>query len=308
LNLKYIEEFQNCILCPRECGVNRLSGELGYCKASAGFHISSICLHKGEEPALSGTNGICNIFFSHCNLSCIYCQNHQISSKKDVLEEILTLDQVIARIIPFLNSGISVVGFVSPSHMVPQVKQIVAAIRNKGLNPVFVWNSNGYDKPEILRSLESFIDVYLPDFKYIENKDANMFSEADDYPQLALAAIKEMYYQKGSKLFLNDEGIAERGLIIRHLVLPGKSEASVKLLKTIAEEISTKVTVSLMAQYYPTEKVNNHKVLGRQITKEEYAIVSEAMYKLGFSNGWIQEHESYICYRPDFNKEQPFEK
>ena len=304
----YFTELQNCTLCPRECGVNRLSGELGYCKASSAFHVSSICLHRGEEPALSGANGICNVFFSHCNLSCVYCQNHQISCKHDALEEVLNLNQVLKKIIPFLNSGINTIGFVSPSHMVTQVKQIITALRNKGFNPTFVWNSNGYDKPEVLRSLETFIDIYLPDFKYIESEDSKLFSDAADYPLVALAAIKEMYYQKGSKLFLNDDGIAERGLIIRHLVLPNRVEASIKLLKTIADEISTNVTLSLMAQYYPTEKVSNHNVLGRKITNEEYIEVSEAMYKLGFVNGWIQEHESAIHYCPDFNKSQPFEK
>jgi putative pyruvate formate lyase activating enzyme len=303
-----LTEFQNCVICPRECGVNRHSGEFGYCKTGTAFYISSICLHHGEEPVLSGKNGICNVFFSHCNLSCIYCQNYQISCRQNAVEEVLNLDQVIEKIIHFLNSGIHAVGFVSPSHMVIQVKQIITEIRNKGWNPIFIWNSNGYDKPEVLRSLESFVDVYLPDFKYIENDDAKMFSDANNYHSIALAAIKEMYYQKGSKLFINNEGLAERGLIIRHLVLPGKAEASIRLLKTIAEEISTNVTISLMAQYYPTENVKNHPVLGRQITKEEYTMVSEAMYVLGFTNGWIQEHESAFHYRPDFNKEQPFEK
>jgi len=308
LTENYLTELQNCTLCPRECRVNRFTNDLGYCNTSEAFHVSSVCLHTGEEPAISGVNGICNVFFSHCNLACIYCQNHQISCRKDTLEEVLDLSQVLEKIIPFLNSGINIVGFVSPSHMVSQVKQIITAIRSNGFNPVFVWNSNGYDKPEILRTLETFIDIYLPDFKYIDSEDAKQFSDAEDYPQVALAAIKEMYYQKGSKLFLNDEGIAERGLIIRHLVLPGRVEASVRLLKTIAEEISTKVTISLMAQYYPTKKVKLHQVLGRQITKEEYKIVSEAMCDLGFTNGWIQEHESALCYRPDFNKFQPFEK
>lgn len=304
----YLKDLQNCTLCPRECGVNRLSGEKGYCGAGPGFHISSICVHKGEEPALSGTNGICNVFFSHCNLSCIYCQNHQISCRGEVLEEILDLKEVVERIENCLNQKIHAVGFVSPSHMVPQVKMIISALREKGLNPFFIWNSNAYDKPEILRSLESYIDVFLPDFKYMDCEDAKNFSDAENYPEIALAAIKEMYYQKGSKLFLNEDGLAERGLIIRHLVLPGRADASIKLLKTIAEEISTKVTISLMAQYYPTEKVMNHPILNQQVTKEEYLKVTDAMYELGFTNGWIQEHESAIHYRPDFEKEHPFEK
>jgi putative pyruvate formate lyase activating enzyme len=303
-----ISEFENCKICPRECGVNRLSDERGYCGAGSGFHISSICIHKGEEPALSGANGICNVFFSHCNLSCIYCQNNQISCRGKALEEILDIKEVVERIEDCLQQGVYAVGFVSPSHMVPQVKMIISALREKGLTLTFIWNSNGYDKTETLRSLESYIDVYLPDFKYLDHEDAKQFSDAENYPEIALAAIKEMYYQKGSKLFLNKDGLAERGLIIRHLVLPDKADASIKLLKTIAEEISTKVTISLMAQYYPTEKVMSHNILNRQITKEEYLKVTNAMYDLGFTNGWIQEHESAVHYRPDFEKEHPFEK
>ncbi|MBI5541578.1 MAG: 4Fe-4S cluster-binding domain-containing protein [Bacteroidia bacterium] len=307
-NFNFISsELTECKICPRNCKVNRINRELGYCKTDAGFNISSICIHKGEEPAIGGNLGVCNIFFSHCNLQCIYCQNHQISCNDIFTNNSISLETILSQILKILNTGINVVGFVSPSHVAPQVKEIITAIRNSGYNPKFVWNSNGYDKPETLRSLETFIDIYLPDFKYIDEVDSKQFSDANNYPEVAIKAIKEMYFQKGSKLITDENGIAESGLIIRHLVLPGKADSSIKLLNTIAEEISTRVTISLMAQYFPTDNVKNHPILKKQITEEEYKKVTEAMYKLGFNNGWIQEYESHLNYRPDFEKENPFE-
>ena len=303
----FINELENCCLCPKNCGVNRLKGEVGYCRTNSDFQISSICLHKGEEPALGGSEGICNVFFSHCNLQCIYCQNFQISGRDNTIEKTLTLREVLEQIINILERGVHAVGFVSPSHNVVQVTQIIEGLRRHNYNPVFVWNSNAYDKPETLRKLESYIDVYLPDFKYVENKTGNEYSDAGNYPHVALSAIKEMYYQKGSKLFLNDQGLAEKGLIIRHLVLPGKEDESIRLLKLISEEISSNVTISLMSQYYPTEKVRDHALLGRNITRKEYSKVVEALEKFGFTHGWIQEFESESHYRPDFNNDHPFE-
>ena len=308
-NFKFIKaELTECKVCPRNCGVNRISGELGYCKTNAGFSISSICIHKGEEPAIGGELGVCNIFFSHCNLQCVYCQNNQISCNDQIFKKPLSFEDTLNKIIEILKNGINVIGFVSPSHMASQVKEIITGIRNSGYNPKFVWNSNGYDKVETLKNLEPFIDIYLPDFKYSNTKDSYEFSDANNYPEVALKAIKEMYYQKGSKLNTDENGIAESGLIIRHLVLPGKSAESIKLLETIAEEISTRVTISLMSQYFPTENVKSHKILSKQITKEEYNIVTNTLYELGFINGWIQEHESQNNYRPDFEKDHPFEE
>lgn len=307
-NFNFIfSELSECNICPRNCNVNRIAGELGYCKTDAGFNISSICIHKGEEPAIGGNLGICNIFFAHCNLQCIYCQNHQISCNDNSTNYSISIKTALSQIFKILDTGINVVGFVSPSHVAPQVKEIIIAIRNSGYSPKFVWNSNGYDKQKTLRSLESFIDIYLPDFKYIDAIDSKQFSDANNYPEVAIKAIKEMYYQKGSKLITDENGIAESGLIIRHLVLPEKADSSIKLLNTIAEEISTRVTISLMAQYFPTENVKYHPILKKQITEEEYKKVTEAMYELGFTSGWIQEYESHLNYRPDFEKEHPFE-
>ena len=285
-----------------------MKGRAGYCKSDDGFHIASVCIHKGEEPVISGVNGICNIFFAHCNLQCIFCQNHQISSNLAAAGSFsMPLDELIGRILSFLRNGITHVGFVSPSHFIPQVKVIMAAVEASGLKPVWVYNTNGYDKPETLRSLEGKIDVYLPDFKYMENDLALECSAAENYPEYASLALREMYRQKGSVLHLDDNVMAVSGIIVRHLVLPGHVENSLKVVRFLAEEISPRIHVSLMAQYFPTARVKAHPLLSRGITEAEYNRVVSEMDHLGLHRGWIQEFESSEFYRPDFNKEHPFE-
>ncbi len=304
-----VELLSYCTLCPHECRVNRFEGGDGFCGMDAGLNIASVCIHRGEEPPISGPDGICNIFFAGCNLRCIYCQNHDISRPdgecmKCTASLELTLDQ-IERI---LTSGIKAVGFVSPSHVVPQVKAMIRGMNARGLRPITVYNTNGYDKPEVIESLEGLIDVYLPDYKYVTPDTANDYSDAADYPEVALKALKKMYWQKGSTLHLDDRGRAVKGMLIRHLVLPGHSEESRKVLGTIAEELSTGVHLSLMSQYHPTPLVKNHPVLNRSLYKSEYESVVETMENLGFRNGWVQDMDSHMNYRPDFNREHPFEK
>ncbi|MCJ7446708.1 MAG: 4Fe-4S cluster-binding domain-containing protein [Bacteroidales bacterium] len=297
-----------CTLCPRGCGVNRFEGGSGYCGADAGMNIASICIHRGEEPQINGPDGICNIFFAGCNMRCIYCQNHDISRPEAASRNpSMMLSNVIDTVVQMLSKGIKSVGFVSPSHVVPQVKAIINGLNSRGLKPVTVYNTNSYDKPETLRSLADLIDVYLPDYKYITPAIAEEYSDASDYPVVALWAMKEMYYQKGSVLHIDNMGRAENGILIRHLVLPGRVEESKKVLKTIAEELSPGIHVSLMSQYHPTPFVRDHPVINRRLYKEEYSAVVRAMEELGFRNGWIQDMDSYRNYRPDFRKEHPFE-
>jgi putative pyruvate formate lyase activating enzyme len=296
----------SCSLCPHDCAVDRLHGETGICGSNAAFNISSICIHHSEEPVISGANGICNIFFSRCNLSCIYCQNFQISCNRgEVNETQMQLQEVVNSIIKNLEQGCHAVGFVSPSHYIPHVKAIIETLRLMGYNPVFVYNTNGYDKVEEIKALENYIDVYLPDYKYSDNRLARKFSKVSDYQQFALSAIKEMYRQKGSTLVMNENGYAEKGLIVRHLVLPGNIENSLNVLRNIAD-ISTSITVSLMAQYWPTPAVEKHPTLGRTLSTEEYEIVKTELENLGFYKGWEQELESNYHYRPDFKNDNPF--
>jgi putative pyruvate formate lyase activating enzyme len=299
---------EKCTLCPRECGINRFDGGSGFCGMDEDLNISSICIHKGEEPPISEPNGICNIFFSGCNLHCVYCQNHEISQPcQSYKQRTWELNEVLDKIEGILSGGVCAVGFVSPSHMVPQVKAIIKGLNYRGLKPITVYNTNSYDKAETLRSLSELIDIYLPDYKYTDPVISGEYSDASDYPEVALKAIKEMYYQKGSVLSINENGMADRGLLIRHLVLPGHAEESKKVLRSIAEEISTGVHISLMSQYHPTTMVLNHPVLNRALYKSEYETVVEAMEEMGFRNGWIQDMDSFQNYRPDFSKENPFE-
>lgn len=299
---------EKCNLCPRNCDVNRKKGEKGWCKTGSGFYISSICIHKGEEPPISGSKGICNVFFAHCNLQCVYCQNFQISDNKisDSKFE-MNFEEVIFQITQILNKGISILGFVSASHVVPQMIAIISELNKKGYKPTIVYNSNGYDSVETLKKLENVIDVYLPDFKYFENDLSEKYSFAKDYPEIAQKAVKEMYRQKGSSLHIDDEGYAESGLIIRHLIIPNHVENSLKVLNFIAEEISTSVYISLMSQYYPIAQCSKFEELTRKINENEYQTVVTEMERLGFYKGFNQELESTDTYRPDFENEHPFE-
>lgn len=304
----FLEPLRNCTICPRHCGADRFSNNLGWCKSDTSFFISSICTHRGEEPPISGDKGICNIFFGHCNLQCVFCQNHQISNNSyPSAGRNMQLKEVLTAIIDCLDDGCLSVGFVSPSHFVPQCKIIVAALRDLGLNPYIIYNTNGYDTVETLQSMEPFVDVYLPDFKYMDKKISQQYSKAADYPEVAQQAIKEMYRQKGSSLLTDEEGIAQRGIIIRHLVLPGHVDNSLRVLDFIADSVSTSVHISLMSQYHPAFAAPGIPPINRTLYNREYQKVVDHFDLLGFRNGFIQQLESNEMYRPDFDKEHPFE-
>jgi putative pyruvate formate lyase activating enzyme len=296
-----------CNVCPRNCNVNRYETNKGYCRIDAGFYIASIFPHKGEEPPISGDKGICNVFFAHCNLQCVYCQNYQISRNKIAPDKYkMTLEQVVQKITDILDTGIQTLGFVSPSHFVPQIIQIIDRLHQLKYFPTIVYNTNAYDNVDSLKILESYVDVYLPDFKYIENDISQKYSLAKNYPEIAIAAIKEMYRQKGDYLIINKNGYAESGMIIRHLILPNNVENSLKILDFIANEISTNIAISLMSQYYPTAEAFKFPELSRPINSAEYQKVVQRAKKLGLTNGWIQQMDSKSNYKPDFEKEIPF--
>ena len=303
-----IRLLENCILCPRECKVNRIESAGGYCKTGAGFEVASVSVHRGEEPVVSGPEGICNIFFTGCNLHCVFCQNFEISQIKPIAQHgIDNLENLLDSIETILLKGIPAIGFVSPSHVVPQVKAIIKGLNKRGQHPVTIYNTNGYDKQSVIQSLDGIIDVYLPDYKYVTKHISKKYSDSSDYPEIALKAIKEMYFQLGSSLLTDRKGQIERGLIIRHLVLPGLAEESKKVLRLIAEEISPGVHLSLMSQYHPVSNAHQYPELNRTLYREEYESVVEEMNRLGFRNGWIQDMDSHSSYMPDFKKENPFE-
>lgn len=223
------------------------------------------------------------------------------------MAEQLSLEQVCDQIEAVLDAGSKLVGFVSPSHYVPQVKVIMRGLEERGRRPVYVYNTSSYDKVETIKSFDGLVDVWLPDLKYLDEEIGRQISDTPNYPEVATAAIREMYYQKGSSIRLNKDGSIESGLIIRHLVLPGKMENSKSVLRWIAENLSISVHISLMSQYHPTEKVKAHPLLGRTLHFEEYAEVLEEFHNLGFHRGWVQELDSPTNYRPDFTEDHPFE-
>ena len=291
-----------CTLCPHHCTADRAE-TLGFCRAHRGPEAATICIHKGEEPPLCGTKGICNVFFSHCNLQCIYCQNHQISSGSPT-PRFIGVDAIVDEIARLLPQTENIVGFVTPSHYADSLPSIVEGLHARGLYPTIVYNTGGYDSVETLQMLAPYIDIYLPDYKYSLPDLAHRYSHAADYPDVALAALSEMYNQKGSSLPTDEDGLAYRGIIVRHLVLPGQVENSLGVLDTLAD-ISLNLHISLMAQYYPPLP-NLPDQLGRPLTPDEYQQVVDHLNALGLSRGWVQELDAQANYRPDFTHQQAF--
>lgn len=303
------------------------------------IHISSIVLHRGEEPPISGEKGVVNVFFPSCNMQCVYCQNWEISCR-GTLGKVMSLDEVCDAIISLLAQSENNLGFVSPTHFVLQMITIVEELKRRGHYPTVVYNTNGYELPETIRSLEGIVDVWLPDFKYSDDDLAEVLSEAPDYSKYALSSIKEMLHQAGTTLHTDDRGIARRGIIVRHLVLPGFVDNSIGVLRLIAENLSPNLHISLMSQYYPPDRLKNHKFetatkgksrirsvgkqdqsrtpsvgtqivnrksLHRPITRKEYESVFDTFHAVGFTRGWLQEYASQQTYRPDFSRDHPFE-
>jgi putative pyruvate formate lyase activating enzyme len=297
------ETYKSCVLCPRKCHVDRTAGELGYCRLPEKIIMDCAVAHRGEEPPLSGTNGAGTIFLSSCNLGCIYCQNCQISHNTQGRN--LTILQLATVMLDLQKSGCHNVEPVTPTPQTPQVMEALLMARAEGLKIPFVYNCGGYENPDIIKLLDGMVDIYLPDFKYGLEKDAVDFSSAPGYPRFALDSIKEMVKQVGDGLEIKD-GVAQKGVIIRHLVLPGRIDNSKEVLRIIKKEISTSVFLSLMSQYTPVAKVRNHPILKRRITKHEYEQVTDYALKLGFDNIFVQEVNDYEL-TPDFDQSNPFD-
>jgi putative pyruvate formate lyase activating enzyme len=300
----------SCDICPLDCRVNRKEGEIARCYSRYLPIVSSYCPHFGEEPPLVGTNGAGNIFFGNCNLRCVYCQNFQISQNyKNEIKNEVSFERLAEIMIELQNKGCHNIGLVSPTHFVPQiVKAIYIAVEN-GLNLPLIYNTNAYDSVDVLRLLDGIVDIYLPDLKYSYDSDGYQYSKVKEYSKFAKRAIKEMHRQVGSELVIDDDGLLKRGLLIRHLVLPNDIAGSEETLKWIAEELGKDTALSIMSQYYPTNKAESIMLLNRHIRESEYDRVLALLDKYGLENGWMQNFESQDYYKPDFtNRIEPFKR
>ena len=299
---------ESCTMCPSNCAVNRLEGELGTCYSRSLPIVSSYTPHFGEEPVLSGIHGAGNIFFGNCNLNCVYCQNHEISQNRSKeLEHEISCEALADIMLELQSKNCHNIGLVSPTHFaIPILKAILIAAQ-KGLHIPIIYNTNGYDSVVTLRLFEDVVDIYLPDFKYGSNESGKTYSLVQNYFTHAGRAIQEMYRQVGKTLVF-DSDIVVRGLIIRHLVLPNDLSESEEVLKFIAEQIDPDIHISLMSQYYPANRAEKHVLLNRILRESEYEKTISLMHKYNLHNGWIQEQESNTHYRPEFenSRANPF--
>ena len=292
---KYLEK---CTLCPRNCKVNRVKGEKGFCRAENKIKVALINLHKFEEPCISGKTGSGTIFFSGCNLKCKYCQNYKIS-QEDLGKEI-SVEELAGELILLQEKGANNINLVTGFAYVPQIIESIKIAKENGLVIPIVYNTSGYENIETLKMLEGYIDVYLPDLKYYYSDLAKDLSFCEDYFEKASVAIKEMIRQVGSPIF-DENNIIKKGVIIRHLVLPNHIQNSKSILKWIKQNINSKVYVSIMAQYFPTYKADKTEDINRKLIKEEYEQIEDYLYKLNLENGYLQElEENEEQYVPDF--------
>jgi len=273
-----VAALSECRLCPRECGVNRLEGELGVCRTARLARVCSYSPHFGEEDPLVGQMGSGTIFFSYCNLLCVFCQNWEISHLGEGRE---VEAEELAEIMLYLQSqGCHNINLVSPTHVVAQFLEALALAAERGLQLPIVYNTGGYDKVETLRLLEGVVDIYMPDIKYASGKHAARFSKAADYPEVARAAVVEMHRQVGD-LVLDARGIATRGLLVRHLVMPEDIAGTAEVMRFLAEEVSRDTYVNVMAQYRPCGEAHQYPEIARRISPEEYEAAVRAALKAG---------------------------
>lgn len=278
-----------CRVCPRECGVNRLeNSKLGFCRSGLNPVISSVSPHHGEEPPISGAKGSGTVFFTNCNLRCVYCQNYPISQMGNGAER--TPGELACQLLWLQEQGCHNVNLVTPTHFAPQFLQALGIARERGFNLPILYNTSGYDSVETLRLLDGIVDIYLPDMRYGDNKAAMQYSVAPHYVEVNQAAIREMYRQVGN-LVMDEQGLAKRGLIVRHLVLPGGLSGTEQVMKFLAGEISTDVYLSLMSQYFPAYKTAEFPEINRRINEEEYDEAYDIKMRYGLKNGWVQEFE-----------------
>jgi putative pyruvate formate lyase activating enzyme len=291
-------------MCPRKCGVDRTRGERGFCRLNDKVFMSHVLPHYGEEPPISGQFGAGTIFFSSCNLRCIYCQNYQISH--GMMGQSVDPSELSRAMLELQENRCHNIEFVSPTPHMHCVLEALSLACADGLHIPLVYNCGGYDNPAIIKLLDGIIDIYMPDFKYGTDEDSFIFSGVSDYVMHSVGSIKEMVRQVGDTL-VTEDGIARQGIIVRHLVLPGSITNSLRVLDLLKEHISTSVPISLMAQYEPIPSVTAHPLLKRKITNLEYETIVNYAIDLGFEYIFIQNCNDERTLVPDFKRKDPFE-
>ncbi len=286
---------EKCTLCPHKCGANRIKGEIGRCKSTDKVKIALYSTHEFEEPCISGINGSGTVFFSNCNLNCIFCQNYEISQLGRGKE--ISTNELADIFLKQQEKNVENVNLVTPTSYVPQIIEAIQIAKKHGFRLPIVYNTNAYENIETIKLLDGYVDIYLPDLKYVENDLAKKYSKIDNYFEIATEAIKEMYRQVGNPI-LNSDGIMQRGIMIRHLVLPTYIENSKKVLDWIKNNLPKEVYVSVMAQYFPTYMAKKDKRINRKLTKYEWNKILDYIEVLGIENGFVQElgehEEEYV--------------
>lgn len=297
-----MDKNMTCTLCPRECKVNRNQGENGVCGVSGeDVYLARAALHMWEEPCISGEEGSGTVFFSGCPLRCVYCQNYNIAHAKT--GKAVTKERLSEIFLELQEKGANNINLVTPTHYTPEIVWAVNQARQKGLKLPIVYNCSGYEKVETLKMLDGIVDIYLTDFKYMDSLIAKRYSHAPDYPEVVKAALEEMVRQTGEAVFSETE-MMQKGVIVRHLLLPGQLENAKAVVQYVYETYGDKVFLSLMNQYTPLPQVEKYPEINRRVTEEEYEELVDFAIEIGVENGFIQEgetaEESFI---PEFNNE-----
>ncbi len=292
----------NCILCPRKCGANRLNGQKGYCGVGSQVVIARAALHMWEEPCISGTTGSGTVFFGGCNLKCVFCQNHSIAIG-DIGKEI-SIERLTEIFLELQDKGAANINLVTPTHFIPQIREALLSAKQNGLQLPIVYNTGSYEQAEALQLLDGLVDIYLPDLKYYSSELSAKYSHAADYFEKAASAIQEMYRQVGTPIFDKDSSMMQKGMIVRHLLLPGQTKDSKKILRYLYETYRDNIYISIMNQYTPLTHVAHIPELNRQVTVEEYNRIIDFALRLGIENAFIQEGETAKeSFIPPFNLE-----
>jgi len=282
-------EYQECKLCPRECKVNRLEGQLGFCKNSSTLKVARASLHYFEEPCLSGTNGSGAIFFSGCSLKCIYCQNHEISEENFGKE--ITTTRLAEIFLSLQKQGANNINLVTPTHFVPSIIEALQLAKQQGLTLPIIYNSSGYESLDTIKLLDGLIDIYLPDFKYFDNTIAHQYSKVKDYQEKAMMAIDLMFKQVGKPKF-NENGLMVKGVIVRHLLLPKRLDDAKKTIAYLYQKYGDDIYLSIMNQYTPLPQVKDIPLLNQKVDDSEYDELIDYALDLGVKNAYIQEGET----------------